>query len=622
MASVLQAALSWIERGASPIPVPYRSKRPILQGWEALRIGAEQATQFFNGERQNIGVLWGAASRGLVDVDLDSAAAVELATHLLPPTASYGRPSAPRSHRVYRCPDVLTRKWASPEKGMLLELRSDGTQSLVPPSRHDQDDEAYAWSEGAQSPRSIEPKLLLRRCGLVAAGCVLADVWTPGARHQLTLAVSGAMLAAGWAEGDVIDLVVALDLLGADRPEVADRARAVKTTLRKLQAREQVAGLPTLATLVGEPLVALLKRSHWLSLGAAIPPAGAARATAGEDDDVDLEGFMNIEEKPISWLWPNRIPVGKLSMVAGMQGSGKSVLSCELAARISADGQWPVDGTPIEHGGVLLLNLEDDPADTVRPRLRAAGADLSRIDNVKGVRGADGKQRLMTLEDAGALDRLLTRQPGRYKLAVVDPLGAVLGRIDSWSDSEVRALLAPLKDIAERHGLAVLLIAHLNKATSMRALFRVTGSVGFTAAVRSLYVVAEDPADPTVRLFLPEKSNCAPVGMAGLAYRLVSADLGNGITAARVEWIGVDQRSATDVMMPGAPQEAQQNDLARDWLRDELAAGPVPVRVIKQAATEEFDGSWSTVKRAARVLGVVGEGEPEARLWRLPDAGG
>jgi hypothetical protein len=171
-----------------------------------------------------------------------------------------------------------------------------------------------------------------------------------------------------------------------------------------------------------------------------------------------------------------------------------------------------------------------------------------------------------------------------------------------------------------RFELCVLLVAHLNKAAGLQALYRVIGSIGFTAAARTVYFLSRDPDHQEQLLLLPGKANLAPAKMAGISYELKSVDLGGGIVAPRVAWHDVpEMRSADEILNPPKRQGAAPERLdAGTWLREALAAGPRPVRELKELAGEELRCSWRTVERAAAQLGVIGDGEYEQRGWRLP----
>jgi hypothetical protein len=620
---VLAAALRWCRRGAVPIPVRFRDKAPVGEEWQKQRFTVADVSSAFKGMPLNIGVLWGAPSGNVIDVDLDWPEACAVAGSMLPATAIYGRASSQRSHWLYRVPDAITAQWLVPKelvpdgrKAVVLELRAGGTQSVVPPSTHPSG-ELYAWVRECK-PRTLDYAVLVRRLNLVAAGAVLVRHWCEGVRHHIALALAGAALSSGYAANEVEALIIAIAEAAGD-PEARDRARAVPSSAAALATGRPATGVPKLAELLGEPVVAVLKR--WLGLANAVPAQPQSSTPSWSTDAVlSVRSVADIEEKPMHWLWPNRIARGKLHMVAGEPGLSKSVLTCALAGIVSSGGVWPLDGTRCESGDVLMLNVEDDPADTIRPRLRAAGADLARVALIEAVHAADGKQRGMTLADVDLLERYLQQQPGRFVLLTCDPIGALMADRDTHRDSDVRSLLAPLAALAMRHELAVLLVAHLNKSAGVQALHRIVGSIGFAAAVRMVYFLARDHDNDARLLLVPGKANLAPMGMAGLSYELESVDLGGGIVAPRIRWHDVpEMRSANEVLSPpaNAANTAEQSD-TEAWLRDRLAAGPVLVRAVQADAETGIDASWRTIKRAAQALGVIGAGEYRSRTWALP----
>ena len=411
----------------------------------------------------------------------------------------------------------MTGKWSVPaalvpdgHKAVVLELRADGTQSVVPPSTHPSG-EFYAWVR-ERRPHTLEYQALLRMLNLVAAGAVLVPYWREGARHHIALALAGAALSSGYTVEEVAGLIIAIAEAAGD-PEARDRALAVRSSASALAVGKPATGVPKLAELIGEPAVAVLKR--WLGLGSAVPLPNAAPLPAssprwsGVEAELVVANVATIEELPMKWLWPNRIARGKLHVLAGEPGLSKSVLTCAIAAIVTTGGEWPLDGTHCAAGDVLMLNAEDDPADTIRPRLRAASADLARVELIDGVRTGDGKKRGMTLADVELLERYLEKHPGRFALLTCDPIGALMADRDAHRDSDVRALLAPLASLAMRHDLAILLVAHLNKATNMAALHRIVGSIGFTAAARMVYFLARDHEDANRLLLVPGKANLA-----------------------------------------------------------------------------------------------------------------
>jgi RecA-family ATPase len=178
-----------------------------------------------------------------------------------------------------------------------------------------------------------------------------------------------------------------------------------------------------------------------------------------------------------------------------------------------------VDSQLDAQAGVVLLSAEDDPADTIRPRLEAAGADLSRIIMLAGLRDGDSV-RLPTLTDLDAIKHAIAQV--NAKLVIVDPLMAYLpGKVDSYRDQDVRRILAPLAALAAETGAAVLVIRHLNKTEGKNALYRGGGSIGIIGAARSGLLVAKDPEDEERRILAVTKSNLAKTPPA-LAYRIAT----------------------------------------------------------------------------------------------------
>ncbi len=192
--------------------------------------------------------------------------------------------------------------------------------------------------------------------------------------------------------------------------------------------------------------------------------------------------LKDVAARPVSWLWPGRIARGKININVGDPGTGKSFHAGDVTARTTTGRPWP-DGAPGVCGAAVWLTAEDGLADTMRPRMDDLGADVSRVHFITGV-GDPARPSsfnlasdLMTLED-------VILQTGAV-LAVVDPLGAYLGDVDSHKDADVRGILAPLAAMAERTDVAVLGIMHLNKSQQQRALYRATGALAFVAAARA-----------------------------------------------------------------------------------------------------------------------------------------
>ncbi len=337
-----------------------------------------------------------------------------------------------------------------------------------------------------------------------------------------------------------------------------------------------------------------------------------ANAQANHGGSLTTRCLSDIEAKPVRWLWPGRIARGKLTIIAGNPGLGKSQITASIAAVVTKGGRWPVDGEQCRSGVVLFLSAEDDPADTLRPRLEAAGADLSRVHAVDGVivrYTGDGNQskRSFSLQvDIEALGSKLA-ELGDVACVVIDPISAYLGDTDSHKNAEVRGLLAPLSELAARHDTAILGVSHLNKTAGMQALMRVTGSLAFVAAARAAYLVTADPHDKSRRLLLPMKNNLGP-DATGLGFRIEGATISSptGLLAtSHVVWEPEPVSMTADEVMQAESMSSVTSamDGAIEWLREILADGPM-------AASEVFDRSKAegiskrTLQRASKALDV------------------
>lgn len=335
-----------------------------------------------------------------------------------------------------------------------------------------------------------------------------------------------------------------------------------------------------------------------------------------------LTRASDIIRKAIAWLWPGRIPLGKTIVIAGDPGLGKSTATVSLAAHVSTGSSWP-DGSPCPVGDVIFISAEDDAADTIGPRLDAAGADSNRVYIVGGVeslnRDGDPETKMLSLRrDQEAIREAVLALP-ECRLIIVDPISAYLDGADSHNNAEVRALLAHLSELAGSIGAAIVFVTHLNKGSSGPALYRATGSLAFVAAARAAFLVTRDKGDPDRRLFLPLKNNLGPDGN-GMAYRIEVVD---GVS--RVAWekdcisISADEALGRD---DDGDHESTLAGSAADWLSDVLSGGPIPSNEVKKYA-KEAGYSWATIRRAQAALGVKpqrtgGAAGDGAWVWTLP----
>ncbi len=294
-----------------------------------------------------------------------------------------------------------------------------------------------------------------------------------------------------------------------------------------------------------------------------------------------LRRISEIVATLVSWLWPGRIARGKVTIIAGNPGSGKSQLSVEIAAIVTTGGVFPVDQQQCEAGNVVFMNGEDNPADTIRPRLEAAGADLERVHFVDGVTVGSGNNdsKPFSLEtDLPALDQTLD-ELGNVAAVIIDPITAYLGGVDSHKNAEIRAVFTQLGELAARHSTAIIAVSHLTKAPGPQVLMRVMGSLAFVAAARAVYLVAIDPKDQARRLFLPMKNNIGRDDK-GFAFHIESATVqspAGPLPTSRLIWESeFASETADEVMQSGmAPQSTSALAVATEWLQAALADGPV-----------------------------------------------
>ena len=327
----------------------------------------------------------------------------------------------------------------------------------------------------------------------------------------------------------------------------------------------------------------------------------------------------------VDWLWRNWLALGKFHLLAGAPGQGKTTIAMSLAATVTIGGRWP-DGTRCEAGNVLIWSGEDDPADTLLPRLLAAGADRTRCFFISGARINGEVQPFDPATDMGRLLEAVA-QIGGIKMLVVDPVvSAVTG--DSHKNTEVRRGLQPLVDLAAATQCVLLGITHLSKGgQGSDPTQRVIGSVAFTAVARVVLLAAkvksEDGED--TRILVRSKSNIGPDD-GGFQYHMdqVPVEAFPGIEAARIAWgksvEGNASQLLTDPSEANAAEDEEQNsarDSAEDFLKELLKDGPAPTKYV-EAEAKEAGISWATVRRASNVLMVKKEKSNGKYYWSLP----
>jgi putative DNA primase/helicase len=369
--------------------------------------------------------------------------------------------------------------------------------------------------------------------------------------------------------------------------------------------------------------------------------------------------LTSLAKRPVEWLWPRRIPIGKVTLLVGDPGLGKSLVALDIAARVSTAKPWPdqergsrsedlerpatqtlaPNSSLLAPASALLLNAEDDLADTVLPRLEALGADCDRIVAIPSFLGSscDGSvpRDHELRRDLARLRSLLDTLPD-CRLIVIDPISAYLGGGGNAS-GEVRSLLVPLAELAHTRRLAIVAVSHLRKEQGS-AIHRTMGSLAFLTAARAAWVICEDPANSERRLLLPVKSNLASRA-DGLAYTIepkTAESLTPDSPAPSPQpQAPPTQRGSSDPInlstddglvgriRPLGRPKCERGEAAQ-WLKQALAAGPRPSREVEREAVANGFRPI-TLHRAFRDLDGkatrVGFGPLGRWFWQLPGIG-
>ena len=302
-------------------------------------------------------------------------------------------------------------------------------------------------------------------------------------------------------------------------------------------------------------------------------------------ETVKIIRMSDVELTPVEWLWKPYLPFGKLSVLQGNPGEGKTYFAMHLAAACT-NGKLLPNMERMEPFNVIYQTAEDGLGDTVKPRLIEAGADLDRVLVI------DDSEVQLTLSDE-RIEKAIIENNAR--LVIIDPIQAYLGAdVDMNRANEVRPIFMRLGQVAQRTGCAILLIGHLNKAAGMQSLQRGLGSIDIAAAVRSVMFIGKLKHDPTMRILTHEKSSLAPPGVS-LAFSL--GDEGG------FRWVGEYDITADEMLSGIEPQRETKTQQAKDLICTLLAGG-------KQVLSEDIDKAalergipGRTVRDAKRELG-------------------
>jgi hypothetical protein len=318
------------------------------------------------------------------------------------------------------------------------------------------------------------------------------------------------------------------------------------------------------------------------------------RQLAATDWDTTDEG--------IDWLWQDKIPLGTCSLIAGEGGLSKSTVAISLACAISTRGDFP-DGTTAPLGDTLIFSAED-PSGIVKKRIRQHGGNFAKIHKIEGTQEL-GKTVYFDIGDIATLETALHRWP-ETKLIIIDPVASYVSGIDSHKNADVRSVMAPLADFAERHNLTVLLIIHLNKDEKKSVSNRISGSGAWRDLARSVWFVAKDKNAPDLRYLMNDKQNYAPLS-EGYQY---------SVAGGVVVWQGATQMKLADLM---GTETTSKGASATEWLRGVLRDGEKLASEIYTLA-ETSNVSDYALRGARNALNIIPRrnGFSGSWVWGLP----
>lgn len=317
--------------------------------------------------------------------------------------------------------------------------------------------------------------------------------------------------------------------------------------------------------------------------------------------ELKLISMRDVQTEAVQWLWYPYLPRGKLTIVQGDPGEGKTTFVLAVIAALTRGEALPESEQALEPLNVIYQTAEDGLADTIKPRLESAGADCSRVLVID-----EGQQELTLCDER--LEQAV--QQTKAQLIVLDPIQAYLGcGVDMHRANEVRPVLKRVAAMAERTGCAVILIGHMNKAQGLKSGYRGLGSIDFRAAARSVLVVGRMKDDPMVRVVAQDKNSLAPEGKS-IAFQL---DVEHGF-----QWKGICDLSVDDVLNGSGKLQTKTMQMEEELER--ILTGLVSAEDILNRA-KSLGVSERTLMIAKKNLGIISEKRGGQWYWRLPGQG-
>lgn len=582
----LQAATQYIERGLSPIPIPFREKAPRIPDWPSLRLVEADLKKHFNGAPSNLGIILG-DDYGTADVDIDCTEAIAAARELLPETGLiFGRQSKPASHYFYRSdPPVRTKRFLDPvDKACLVELRcqkangSIGFQTVVPPSVHPEG-ELIRFEPGFDKhPANVDASVLQIAVARVAAVAVLARHW-PGekaGRNRAFIALAGALARADWTMEDAIALTRALYrvMWHADADLNAASAE-VRSTFEKHRARFQTTGRRSLTDLVDKRAVS--SAFSWLGISQPATPSSfipSAKAAPVGTHSVSLEDLIADDSIGVPELMIEGVlPKCGLVLLGGRPKDGKSWFACQLALSV-ATGQALGGYLKVrEPGRVHLWALEDQSSltkDKVKKLLRGR-----RPDGLGDIRIFDELAKPIVRGGDDIIRLALQEHPA--ELIILDSLFKLSGATQNNCDISQRdyEVIDRVRKIAIEHNCVAVIVMHTKKgARGGNPIENIIGTSGTSAA-----------ADAVIEL----KRTSARDGKLTIVGRLVPQE------DYELAWHGGPDEWGWSIESTG--DDASVGETSQELLAYLEAQGPSKPATIAAALRKSFGSVWMSLQR-------------------------
>lgn len=476
-----------VRSGKSVIPVG-RDKRPLVEGWKCYQDGLPDdftvAEWFKHWPDANLAIITGKIS-GLVVIDCDSEDANNKFLDEFPEARSTTTVKTPRGYHYYFNFEEGVRNDAGKKIGSGIDVRGDGGYVLCPPSVGLSGDQ-YKYIH------SVRP---LRLPGTLREKLLRGDASGDRGHDSRNDGVDGG-------PGD--ETRVGQGGRNNFLTRLGGSQRHFNASYETILAALQTANIEQCCPPLPDSEVETIARSVCRYKPDVDTPPPAKR-----HHDLVTVRMDSVKREKVTWLWPNRVPLGRITMVEGDGGVCKSWVTMVIAAYVTQGKALPNEGgiaTP--KGSVVIMSAEDSLGETIKGRLEDNGADMELVHAIVGQRDEHG-EKSVSLRDIDKISWFV--EEVRPKLLVLDPVIAYLGGNDMNHAGSIRGLLAPLHAMAEKYEMAIILVRHLNKSTEQSAKFRGQGSVDFYSACRSAFHVIPDSQDRNKRHLVHIKSNLGPM---------------------------------------------------------------------------------------------------------------